>query len=257
MTRLVRPEEIESKGPPRGEPAKPRTQPVKPAPLPQRQSVPQKPKPAIPGTKRLPEQQKAPSPVPSRDISGQGIEKGHGSRRSPEAVPAVPETGAGVGGTQKGEMVPVQPSGRPQGPVGVPAAPSLRERLFDREVVGKIAKKEDIGKDNTLTFDTSDFKYYTYMLRLKERIESVWKYPQDAAMRGISGDLYIRFTIRKNGSIEEAELMRTSGHRNLDDAAQQALKNAQPYWPLPDEWGKDSLTITGHFVYSIYGTFIR
>jgi len=26
---------------------------------------------------------------------------------------------------------------------------------------------------------------------------------------------------------------------------------------LPDEWGKDALTITGHFVYSIYGTYIR
>jgi periplasmic protein TonB len=257
VTRLVRPEEIEGKGPPRGEPAKPRPQPVRPAPPPQRQSVPQKPKPPTLGTRSLPRQQKAPAPVPPRDISGQGIEKGHGSIGSSKAAPAVPEAGAGLGGTQKGGMAPFQPSGRPQGPVGMPAAPSLRERLFDKEVVGKIAKREDIGKDNTLTFDTRDFKYYTYMLKLKERIESVWNYPQDAAARGISGDLYIRFTIRKNGSLEEAELMRTSGHRDLDAAAQQALRNAQPYWPLPDEWGKDSLTITGHFVYSIYGTFIR
>jgi periplasmic protein TonB len=260
VTSLVRPEEIEGRGPPRGTPVKPSPQPVRPSPAPQRQSMPQKLKPSIPAAPKMrPGQQRAAVPVLPKDISGQGIEKGGGPVGSSRATPApaVPEAGGGLGGTQKEGMARLQPSGRPQGPVGMPAAPSLRERLFDKEVVGNIAKKEDIGRDNTLTFDTRDFKYYSYMLKLKERIESVWNYPADAAARGISGDLYIRFTIRKNGSLEEAELMRTSGHRDLDDAAKQALRNAQPYWPLPDEWGKDSLTITGHFVYSIYGTFIR
>ena len=255
VTRLITPEELESKSPPRGEQAGPIPQQGKPAPGPQRQAVPQRP--LIPKTQKFLKEPNVLRPVIPKVTSEHRTEREPGTSKLHTATPSIPETGRGQGETQRGTAIPAQPHGKPLEPTGIPPTSSLREKLFDREVVGKIAKKEDIKKDNSLTFDTQEFKYYTYMIRLKERIESVWKYPQDAAIRGVYGDLYIRFTIRKNGSLEDVELMRTSGHRNLDEAAQQALKDAQPYWPLPDEWGKDSLTITGHFVYSIYGTLIR
>ena len=255
VTRLITPEELESRSPPRGEQAGPIPKQGHSAPVPQRQAVPQRP--PIPKTQKSLKAPNVLKPVIPKDTSEHGTVREPGTSKLHESAPPIPETGKGRGETQRGVAVPAQPYGKPLEPAGVPATPSLREKLFDREVVGKVARREDIKKDNSLTFDTHEFKYYTYMIRLKERIESVWKYPQDAAMRGVYGDLYIRFTIRKNGSLEDIELMRTSGHRNLDEAAQQALKDAQPYWPLPDEWGKESLTITGHFVYSIYGTLIR
>lgn len=133
---------------------------------------------------------------------------------------------------------------------------SLREKLFDSNVITQYALKEKT-KDRDITFDTKEFKYYGYMNRLKEKIEGIWKYPPDAAQKGIYGDLYIRFTINKNGELGAIELLRTSGYKSLDDAAIKALKEAAPYWPLPDEWGKDGLTITGHFIYTLYGTYIR
>lgn len=141
------------------------------------------------------------------------------------------------------------------GKVSPPA--TLREKLFDREIVERLAKREEKTVDNTITFDTKEFKYEAYMLRLKERIERIWIYPPEAAMRGIYGDLYIQFTIKKDGRLADVELLRTSGHRSLDQAAMRALKDGEPYWPLPDEWGKDSLPVTGHFIYSIYGTYLR
>ncbi len=95
------------------------------------------------------------------------------------------------------------------------------------------------------------------MNKLKDKIESIWHYPRDAASRGIQGDLKIRFTIMKNGKLDDVEVIRTSGYRDLDEAAVQALKDGTPYWPLPDDWGRDSLTITGHFVYTLYGAYIR
>jgi protein TonB len=121
----------------------------------------------------------------------------------------------------------------------------------------KLATREEKRHDSSITFDAGEFKYEGYMMKLKARIEGIWRYPQDAARRGLYGDLYIRFTIKKNGRLADVELVRTSGHRSLDEAAMQALKEGEPYWPLPDEWGKDVLTITGHFVYSMYGTYIR
>ncbi|MGO9379758.1 MAG: energy transducer TonB [Dissulfurispiraceae bacterium] len=135
----------------------------------------------------------------------------------------------------------------------------MREKLFDRDIIAKLSRKEQEGtkKNSSITFDTSEFKYYGYMQRLRDKIQNVWKYPQSAAQKGVYGDLYIEFTIKKTGKLGAVQLVRTSGYKDLDEAAIKALKDADPYWPLPDDIGEQSLTITGHFIYSLYGQYIR
>lgn len=185
--------------------------------------------------------------APDTGAGGTG-DRGLPARGPQEALSGAPGNimpgGSGAAGSQRGPAVPAP-------------GPTLKEKLFDREIMDKVAKREERGHDNSITFDTKEFKYESYMIRLKERIEGIWKYPPDAAMRGIYGDLWIEFTIKKNGRLGDVVLKRTSGHRSLDEAAMRALKDGEPYWPLPDEWSRDSLPITGHFVYSIYGTYIR
>jgi protein TonB len=159
-----------------------------------------------------------------------------------EAPPSISKEGQTV---KPGPAPPVIPSGR---------------QLLDKGIIEKMARKslKQMQKPSTgLTFDASELKYKPYLQRLKDRIESIWIYPPDAAVRGIYGDLYIRFTIKKDGHLGEVELLRTSGYRELDEAALQALRDGEPYWPLPDSWGMDSITITGHFIYTIYGIYIR
>lgn len=134
-------------------------------------------------------------------------------------------------------------------------APRPKSFLFDKETIERFAKKEPIH-EKELNFDTSDLRHRGYLKMLKEKIESIWKYPYEAATRGISGDLYIRFSIKKNGRIGEIELIRTSGHKDLDSAAMKAIKDGEPYWPLPQDWDKDELTITGHFIYILGGFYI-
>ena len=140
--------------------------------------------------------------------------------------------------------------GRPQAP--------MRERLFDRDIIAKLSRKEQEGtkEGSSVTFDTTEFKYYGYMQRLREKIEGVWVYPPEAAARGIYGDLYIKFTIKKNGELGAVELMRTSGYKMLDDAALKALRDAAPYWSL-DNVGEDSLTIPAHFIYVNGNYYLR
>ena len=132
-----------------------------------------------------------------------------------------------------------------------------RAKLFDPGVIGESARREEAGaqkkKDDSITFDTSDYRYAGYMRKLKEKIESIWVYPPEAQARGLYGDLKIRFTIKKDGKLGTVELERTSGYPMLDKAAIKALKDGEPYWPLPEKWGLDSYTILGHFVYTIYG----
>ena len=137
---------------------------------------------------------------------------------------------------------------------------SLKEQLYDPEIIGDIAMKGTENKpekDDLLTFDTSDYRYAGYMRKLKDKIESIWVYPPEAQATGLYGDLKIRFTIKRNGKLGAVELVRTSGYKMLDDAAIKALKDGEPYWPVPEEWGMESYTILGHFVYSIYGYSVR
>jgi len=94
------------------------------------------------------------------------------------------------------------------------------------------------------------------MRTVKKRIEDIWKYPEEAARLGISGDLYMDFTIKKDGTVGEIEIVRTSGYRELDEAAIKALRDASPFWPLPEDWEKDSLKIRGHFIYILGRTYI-
>ena len=250
VTRLVNPDELKQIPEARANPpsASRPSPPVKPADS-------RIARPSVARPQRQPAQSSPPRQLPippSREESDRAsgeTDKSISQAQSPGSAPS--------GGQKDGEGLRSLPSQKP-GDLGrtVPM-PSVREKLFDREVVEKFAKREEQKSENTLTFHNEEFKYRTYMERLREKIEGIWKYPPDAAMRGIYGDLYIRFTIKKNGMLGDMELLRTSGHRSLDEAAQQALRDAQPFWPLPTEWGKDDLTITGHFVYSIYGTYIR
>lgn len=185
--------------------------------------------------------------LPGESSPGKSLQK-----ESSTARQRIPEVG-GEGEQQGAEIFRGHESTSP-----APPKP-LKEKLFDKDIIGRLAQKqrEEKKTDSGITFDTKEFQYYGYLQRLKEKIEGIWKYPSEAAERGLYGDLYIRFTIKKNGKLGAIELVRTSGHKSLDDAAIRALKDAEPYWPIPDELEKDGFTITGHFVYSMYGLHIR
>jgi len=178
---------------------------------------------------------------------GSGVEKQAAQSPRPQSQSSVPRSGVQAPfALQKHYETPK--SEAPQ---------TARNKLFDRDVIAKAARSPEAKDESTITFNTKDYRYYGYMQRLREKIENIWRYPPEAASRGLNGDLEIKFTIAKNGRLSAIELTRTSGHKILDDAALKALRDAEPFWPLPDEWGRDGLTITGHFVYSLRGYYLR
>jgi protein TonB len=184
---------------------------------------------------------------------------------SPEP-PVVPGEGTVSDGTLTDKPYPEEGAEKEQR--SIPQSSSVgnhfgKEKIFDESIIGDIAKRDldkftkELRTDNVITFDTTEYRYAGYLEKLRERIEHIWIYPVNARARGIYGDLKIQFTIKKNGRLGAVELVRTSGYKMLDDAAIKALKDGEPYWPLPDEWGKESYTILGHFIYSLRGRYIR
>ena len=58
-------------------------------------------------------------------------------------------------------------------------------------------------------------------------------YPEKAKRNNLSGNLLLVVAINQDGSLNNIELMRSSGHKVLDDAAMRIVKIAAPYAPLP------------------------
>ena len=253
IARLISPEEL----------SKPAIKPSLPLPPVMKKNVPSPISPRPPVSPARPRYMPSPEkPV----VPGMGKETGN---QLPEGVSPVPgkseKSGEGLDTrTRPGpiERDSSRKSGFPEnGTLNNKPGYLDRAKLFDQGVIGDSARKEESGsqkkKKDSITFDTSDYKYAGYMRKLKEKIESIWVYPPEAQARGLYGDLKIRFTIKKDGKLGAVELERTSGYKMLDDAAIKALKDGEPYWPVPEEWGMDSYTILGHFVYTIYGYQLR
>jgi protein TonB len=170
---------------------------------------------------------------------------------SPEQVPSPVQPGGGGGATAQKASPPA-----PSAPQGAPKRLKLPTAAdLERYASTGLEKGEEKDKksDAEITLDTDDLKFTSYLQGLKNRIEMAWKYPETARRDGLQGQLVMRFSIMKSGKLDEVELIKSSGYPLLDNAAKQALVDANPFNPLPDNWKKDRFTITGTFVYRLYG----
>ena len=104
--------------------------------------------------------------------------------------------------------------------------------------------------EEDVSLDTTETEYASYFARIKHQIERVWTYPTEAAQRGISGKLTLRFRISRDGNLISAHVVDQSGHKILDFAAIKAVKEAAPFYPFPVNIKKDKLSILATFIYS-------
>lgn len=111
------------------------------------------------------------------------------------------------------------------------------------------APKGEQGK--TLQLNTTELRYQKYLVNMKNRIELYWEYPDLAVRNAWQGKLQIRFTIKKDGTLGEVSLVKSSGYPVLDDSAVTALRLAAPFPPFPDNFGIEQITINGQFEYNL------
>ena len=87
-----------------------------------------------------------------------------------------------------------------------------------------------------ISANTREYEFASYMSAWVAKVERVGNlnYPTELRQKKLHGDLVLSVGIHKNGSIESVEVMRSSGIREIDDAAQHIVQLAGPYAPLPD-----------------------
>jgi protein TonB len=82
---------------------------------------------------------------------------------------------------------------------------------------------------------TREYAWAAYLRTWVDRAERVGNlnYPDEARRRGLAGTVVINVGIRRNGSVERADIVQSSGIPLLDAAALRIAKLAEPYPPLP------------------------
>jgi TonB family protein len=85
-----------------------------------------------------------------------------------------------------------------------------------------------------------------YLAGIQRKIWTIWMQQIKA---NFTQPITVQFTILDNGSLEDGSVRVTqsSGVPLLDLAAQRAIFNAQPFGPLPKQYGTSRYTIQGIF----------
>lgn len=79
-----------------------------------------------------------------------------------------------------------------------------------------------------------------YLLQWRQRLESVGNtfYPEASERYGIYGDLKLLVVITRDGNLEDIQILSSSGHAVLDEAAIKIVRMAAPFAPFSDELRK-------------------
>ncbi|NJD69340.1 MAG: hypothetical protein C3F12_07130 [Candidatus Methylomirabilota bacterium] len=181
------------------------------------------------------------TPPPLRTLQGSAVPTG------PKTVQVEPLEGEGTGG-----------SGRSSNLRGQLA--TLWKSLDVGQYPGQGAdtgEEGDTGSNGgpTVSLDSQDSRFASYLLGVKRRIESVWSYPREA--RGLTGNLIVTFGITRDGRLGDLRLTQTSGIAPLDNEAIRAIREANPFMPFPEQMRFERLNIRAAFYYHVSRTTLR
>lgn len=89
---------------------------------------------------------------------------------------------------------------------------------------------------------THEYRFAQYIEDWRIKVERIGNlnYPEQARRQHLFGKLQLTVSINKDGSVENIEVSRSSGHPILDAAAMRIVRLAAPYSPLPPSITKDT-----------------
>ncbi|WP_306582268.1 energy transducer TonB [Dokdonella sp.] len=91
-------------------------------------------------------------------------------------------------------------------------------------------------KRKYISANTEEYEFAAYMRAWVARIERIGNlnYPDEARRRQLHGQLVLTVAIQRDGSVKSIDVIQSSGHKVLDDAAIRITHLAAPFPPLPD-----------------------
>jgi TonB family protein len=253
---------------------------IKPVPTP----TPPPPPPAdrgifIPRTTATPPPPPTPAPGPQKDRVSVGTAEGAMQRR---LIPTEPGGGPPSTSTQPGTpgqqvAAPPESIGKPSEateeragvrrvkPRGSGEPPVLQE---DRTIAGSVRRLEqrmaDLGpvgdggsgavrQMGPLQFDPQGADFTSWLAQWGNEVYRNWIVPQAAIFGFGGGEVHFEFVVERNGTVSSVRMLKSTGYRSYDRAAENALRGGR-FQPLPSDYGPPRVTMTVAFIYSVHGS---
>lgn len=97
-----------------------------------------------------------------------------------------------------------------------------------------------------ISANTKEYAYAAYMAGWVARVERIGNlnYPDEARRGHVHGQLVLTVALNRKGAIKSVDVIQSSGHKVLDDAAIRIVRLAAPFPPIPKDENVDELYIT-------------
>jgi protein TonB len=126
--------------------------------------------------------------------------------------------------------------------------PSTR-RLAKLEESYRRKFEDEIAEGETRFLNSDDIQFGSFLRRFETAVYGVWRYPQEAAMKGIEGITPVRITFNRRGEITGVRLLESSGAKVLDEEVLRTLKLIGPVGGFPKGYDKEEFHLIGFFQY--------
>lgn len=112
---------------------------------------------------------------------------------------------------------------------------------------------EDLDEGSTRFLNTDDIQFGSFLRRFETAVYGVWRYPQEAALKGIEGMTPVKITFNRQGEIIRVTLLESSGSKILDDEVFRTLRMLGPMGGFPRSYQKDEFHLIAFFHYGLSG----
>ena len=109
--------------------------------------------------------------------------------------------------------------------------------------------ESDIAEGDTRFLNSDDIVFGSFLRRFEGAVYGVWRYPQEAAMRGIEGITPVRITFNRRGEITNIQQLESSGARILDEEVLRTLRAIGPVGGFPKGYDKEEFHLIAFFQY--------
>ncbi|MCB1789082.1 MAG: energy transducer TonB [Gammaproteobacteria bacterium] len=184
-----------------------------------------------------------PNPQPAVELERSGAEE-----PEPEPEPA-PITTAKAKRVER--VQPPKPEVREKPRTQLSQLLASTQREIDRltaELDRRTLSASHQDRRKAVNASTQEYRYAAYLESWRSKVEKIGNlnYPDEAKRRRLYGNLLMHVAVRADGSVERIRVVRSSGHKLLDDAAVRIVRMSAPFAPFPPDIRKevDVLDIT-------------
>jgi periplasmic protein TonB len=195
------------------------------------------------------------SPVPS---SSQ-ISRLQKKVRSKSSLISIPATGRGSQAHSESQKYSVGPGSSASGLLKTPISDGQQNsqpqifpsasRLAKLEESYRRKYEKDIAEGNTHFLNSDDIQFGSFLRRFENAVYGVWRYPSEAAKKGIEGITPVRITFNRRGEILNVKLLESSGAKILDDEVFRTISLIGPVGAFPKGFNKDEFHLIAFFQY--------